>query len=162
MYDVDRPEAQSHTISDTHSVTPDPREDVPHALGATKASERTRQDLPDSPTTVLDPELPRHGERTQGTAHAPREHVSPSPTTLLIEQADQGVREAVEGITALTEYEKKGAAAAEVLSAWLRISQTDLSPKHEESPAAIEVHERFLCHLFQYCSTNIGATSDVI
>ena len=92
--------------SDTHSATPDLREDVPHA------SERTRQDLPDSPTTVVDPELPRPGEHAQGTEHAPRRHVPPSPTTLLIEQADQGVREAVEGITALTEYEKKGAAAA--------------------------------------------------
>ena len=65
-HDVNRPEAQRRMNSDTHSATPDLREDVPHA------SERTRQDLPDSPTTVVDPELPRHGEHAQGTARAPR------------------------------------------------------------------------------------------
>jgi hypothetical protein len=60
-HDANRPETQSQMNSNTHDVTPDPREDVPHAPGATQASERTRQSLPDSPTTVVDPELPRHG-----------------------------------------------------------------------------------------------------
>ena len=91
-HDVNRPEAQSRLNSNTHDATPDLRKDAPHA------SERTRQDLPGSPMTVVDPELPRPGDHAQGTAHAPRGRVPPSPTTLLIEQAEQGVREAVEGI----------------------------------------------------------------
>ena len=91
-HDVNRPESQSRQISNTHDATPDLRKDAPHA------SERTSQDLPGSPITAMDPELPRPGDHAQGTAHAPRGRVPPSPTTLLIEQAEQGVREAVEGI----------------------------------------------------------------
>ena len=79
-HDVNRPEAQSRLNSNTHDATPDLRKDAPHA------SERTRQDLPGSPMTVVDPELPRPGDHAQGTAHAPRGRVPPSPTTLLIER----------------------------------------------------------------------------
>jgi len=94
-HDVNRPEAQSHTNLDT--------QDVPLAPGAAQASERTRQGRPDSPTTVVDPELPRHGGHAQDTAHAPREPVPPSPTTILKDLADQAVCEAVEGITTVVD-----------------------------------------------------------
>ena len=83
-HDVNRLEAQSHLISNMNDVNPDPREDAPHAPGATQSSEQTRQGLPDSPTTVVDPELPRHGKHAQSTAHAHGERIPPSPTTLLV------------------------------------------------------------------------------
>ena len=133
-HDVNRPEAQSRLNSNTHDATPDLCKDAPHA------SERTRQGRPDSPATVVDPELPRHGEHAQDTAHAPREHVPPSPAILLIEEADQGVREAVEGITTLTEREKAD------LAGFIdrRLGPASPPSRHKEPPAAIEVYRRFI------------------
>ena len=101
---------QSRLNSNTHDATPDPRKDAPHA------SERTRQELPGSPMTVAQdvppsPEAARARDAGSSTTtatnsetqclegiRAPRGRVPPSPTTLLIEQAERGVREAVEGI----------------------------------------------------------------
>ena len=140
-HDVNRPEAQSRTNLDT--------QDVPPAPGATQASERTRQGRPDSPTTVVDPELPRHGGHAQDTAHAPREPVPPSPATVLKEQADQAVREAVEGITSLTEPLEEGIPAmpASLVASATRLFGRNSAPPTpvHKSPECCKAHYRFIC-----------------
>lgn len=73
--DVTRPAAQSQPNLNTLDVDPYPREAVPHAPGAAQASEHTPKGLPDK--------------------HAPL-----TPISRLLEEADQGVRDALEGIAA--------------------------------------------------------------
>ena len=101
-------EAQSRLNSNAHDATPD--QDVPPAPEAARARDAGSSTTTATPhpsaaarvdaSALLSPTTELNDSETQCLEgiRVPRGRVPPSPTTLLIEQAERGVREAVESI----------------------------------------------------------------